>query len=674
MTSHPFFIDQALHGYSQGHRELASSIILDSESQSAMLDLSDLLVERGRCPVHGYLTAYPLKKAQRHVFARTWLAGENQRPGSVWTHSLILDYKTLGFLDDLSQLLSLFKYPEQGLHDQFAQQVQLGSDELLGTRSHTATKDPRALVALTTLYGQDAQNRIDLPAIPELDENLAVALWRQMWPSLRRDFAFLTGPTSKTVNFGAGCSLQFHINLYRSKLPAPKPEIDTGIELLERDLWQRGPTRLRDLLGRYVIEAPEARRFAPQMVSLLLSSNVRSPTSRVRAVKLLNELAPFQRLVRDTIVEELDKAENLEQLLTLVSEFKDEPVNASLTKIVAPLAMREVSEIAQLLAACQPSKEHQFGSLVFSTIVMQSDSAQLAAASALLQNQSQLVLERPDIADEAAFWPQGDADRAAIIRRAGLEMSLSRAQGLFNSPFGPNLSATILETAPPKSASEVLQLFRLSGADGASNLAQWLVAHRQILTLLSDEAISLDAANLERLCLAELEANGSPKNPSLWLNLIPHSNDVQHGAMGHATLVVGFLVSLASPANEGLPLAKLVFDRLYEAAEKHRLGFEMERHLANGINRSLHSSSTARMIVSAIIVKWHSGGVTPEALGISSLGRSLKHIIEELVSRFGRRACEDAFANPKTGASTQRLIATTYKPKSKKNSFFFWEW
>jgi hypothetical protein len=673
MSSQSFLIDQTLHGYSHGHKELASSISLDSESHSAMLDLSDLLVARGKSPANGYLTAYPLKKAQRHVFSRTWLAGPNQRPGSVWTHSLILDFKTLSFLDDLGQLLRLFRYPSDGSYNSYADQVQFSEERLLGTAIAKTSADPRARAALTALYGENAQDKIVLPSIPEFDEDLAIAVWRQMWPSLRRDFAFLTGPTSKSVTFGASCSLQFLLDPYEIPPADPDLESDPGIALLMQDLWQPGPTQLRDLLGRYVIEAPNARQLAPKVASLLTANDV-SADVRVRNVKLLSKLAPFQRLVRDTLAEELVRAEGMEHLLILVSEFKNEPVLGSLTNIIAPLAQREASEIAQLLSACQPSTEHQFGDLVFSTIVAQADSNRLATASAQLHNQRELVKDRPDIADKPTFWPQEDADRAAIIRSARLKMPLARAEKLFAPPFGPELSAAILESAPPADANEVLKLYHNIDPVAARYLAQWLVAHRHALKLLTHQSISLGGAMLELLCGAELEVNGSPKSPILWQDMIIHSSDARPGSIGPATLVVGFLSSLALPATEGLPLVKLVFDPLYALIEEHRLGFEMERHLNNGINSSLRSWSTSRTIVLAVILHWHKGGVRPEALGIASSHKSLKAIVEELVSRFGHSACQTAFASPKANDSARRAISAVYKPKSKKSSFLFWEW
>src|SRR5271155_660887 len=97
-------IDQAFHGYDRGHRELATSIALDDRSRATMLVLSDLLASTDLQKGISYLTSYPLKSASRHVLARTWAAGHGYRPGSVWTHSLILDYQALALVTDLIAL------------------------------------------------------------------------------------------------------------------------------------------------------------------------------------------------------------------------------------------------------------------------------------------------------------------------------------------------------------------------------------------------------------------------------------------------------------------------------------------------------------------------------------------------------------------------------------------
>ncbi len=55
-----------------------------------MLVLSDMSGPSMQPGFDEYLTAYPLPGAELFVFAKTWYAPEMQRPGCVWTHSLLI--------------------------------------------------------------------------------------------------------------------------------------------------------------------------------------------------------------------------------------------------------------------------------------------------------------------------------------------------------------------------------------------------------------------------------------------------------------------------------------------------------------------------------------------------------------------------------------------------------
>ena len=88
-------IQQALHGYSDGHRLISSSVSLSSLDARTMVVMSDLSGPGIKPTPSGYLTGYPLSGAGKYVLARTWIAGEMSRPGCVWTHSLIIDNSDL---------------------------------------------------------------------------------------------------------------------------------------------------------------------------------------------------------------------------------------------------------------------------------------------------------------------------------------------------------------------------------------------------------------------------------------------------------------------------------------------------------------------------------------------------------------------------------------------------
>jgi len=73
-------VQQALHGYGDGHRLLAGSASLQTPDARAMLVLSDTSGASAKLPLEGYLTGYPLSKSGKYVLARTWAAPEVSRP------------------------------------------------------------------------------------------------------------------------------------------------------------------------------------------------------------------------------------------------------------------------------------------------------------------------------------------------------------------------------------------------------------------------------------------------------------------------------------------------------------------------------------------------------------------------------------------------------------------
>lgn len=106
-------IEQMLHGYDNGHRLLAGSVLLkDSMDMDAIALMSDWS-EYVDSADSSYLTAYPLKNSNYYVVAKTWYADEMKRPGCVWTHSLLIPMDSLNGIDDFNRLRTLFVRPEQ---------------------------------------------------------------------------------------------------------------------------------------------------------------------------------------------------------------------------------------------------------------------------------------------------------------------------------------------------------------------------------------------------------------------------------------------------------------------------------------------------------------------------------------------------------------------------------
>ncbi len=120
-------IEQLLHGYDNGHRLLAGSVLLKNSTEmdavAALSDWSEYVA-----PVGGessYVTAYPLQNSGYYVIAKTWYADEMRRPGCVWTHSLLIPFDALNHLDDFKRLIHFFKRPSlDGSLDEYSRTIE----------------------------------------------------------------------------------------------------------------------------------------------------------------------------------------------------------------------------------------------------------------------------------------------------------------------------------------------------------------------------------------------------------------------------------------------------------------------------------------------------------------------------------------------------------------------
>lgn len=115
-------IHQALHGYSQGHNRLASSYPLSTQDDDKMKMLSDWSEFSGNKD-NSYITTYPLSDGNHYVVAKSWYADDMERPGCVWTHSLIFDLAKLDEKFDFRLLAGLFKRPVKGDYTSYSETI-----------------------------------------------------------------------------------------------------------------------------------------------------------------------------------------------------------------------------------------------------------------------------------------------------------------------------------------------------------------------------------------------------------------------------------------------------------------------------------------------------------------------------------------------------------------------
>lgn len=188
-------IHQVLHGYNDGHSLISSSKPLSSEIERTMLVLSDM---SGPSMIRGfetYLTAYPLKDNATYAFARTWYAPEMNRPGCVWTHTLLIDYSDLARIKNLRVLLELLARPTtKQPENQYKHRVSVSAEFLDNSVIHPPKTGSNIAPQIIEALYETPDKPVYIAARNASEyEDLIMAVWSQQWPRLRRAFAFCTG-------------------------------------------------------------------------------------------------------------------------------------------------------------------------------------------------------------------------------------------------------------------------------------------------------------------------------------------------------------------------------------------------------------------------------------------------------------------------------------------------
>lgn len=202
----PLSIHQAIHGYRDGHRLLSSSVSLSADSARAMLVLSDMSGPAMQPGFDEYLTGYPLPGSEFFVFAKTWYAPEMQRPGCVWTHSLLLSREHLS-QTSASGLLSKFRRPQQEDAENAATPP-VEIDAGINPGKVDGFVDQTVAAALVgAVLGQTRPVIVTVEKVGQIESTI-LRLWEELWPTARARFSFCTGALMPRSVAGALMDLQ----------------------------------------------------------------------------------------------------------------------------------------------------------------------------------------------------------------------------------------------------------------------------------------------------------------------------------------------------------------------------------------------------------------------------------------------------------------------------------
>jgi hypothetical protein len=204
-------IEQCLHGYDEGHRLLKSSVSLERIDERVLLIMSDLSGPRLIEGFAEYITGYPLPSGAYYAIAKTWYAAEMDRPGCVWTQTLLVRSSDVSRIRNASPALLLFRRPQKDTSNDYGISLSYFPDRQnvhFGVQSAIA-HEPQMIDLIDQLYS-NPNDPIGIPAETGTDfESAAVAIWNQQWPELRLNFSFCTGSLSERTLNSKPLDLQF---------------------------------------------------------------------------------------------------------------------------------------------------------------------------------------------------------------------------------------------------------------------------------------------------------------------------------------------------------------------------------------------------------------------------------------------------------------------------------
>ncbi|WP_441255822.1 GAP1-N1 domain-containing protein [Tardiphaga sp. 285_C5_N1_2] len=428
-------LQQALHGYSDGHRLLASSIDLVGRDAKTMLMMSDASGPAAVIGDDGYLTAYPLSESGYYAFARTWPAPEMPRPGCVWTHTILIEFSDIPALQSASGLLDLFRRPHKNDRDY---DIALTLSE--GSAGASPPNHVAARQILWAIYHNPSRPIVSSILGQRERDELVLAMWDQQWPRLKRAFRFCTLSFADRSAGGNVFDLQFLPSSgrvpraqFRTALDADRSEVEfpDWLDNAVADLRDGPPGDLRRFLRTAGSDVSGREAFVPLASLYALSKQfATAPDSIEQAISILEETIPdSQGQAARTLITHAagSTSHNLSSLgLQFVLkhfDLIDESQAATLAENIGKaLWTSDPGKIMDLLS--EDSSRRKIAARALATLPLP---VLIQGAAAVPQHRVALFDARPDLGTAADFWALPDTWSAAFLRHAAEHHELAPA-------------------------------------------------------------------------------------------------------------------------------------------------------------------------------------------------------------------------------------------------------
>lgn len=570
-------VQQALHGYTDGHREIASSVQLAGRDARTMLAMSDLASAGTRLPEQGYLTGYPLTESAYYAIARTWPATEMPRPGCVWTHTLLIPFANIESVIDGQDILAGFHRPTSVSPLPYASPASI---DLVATKAPSLPTDIEAWVTsiLTALYGQPSEMIVATAPSGQNVEAAILALWLQQPIQLRRNFTFCTFTTADRSTDRLTFDLQVVPATDRgTRAQFPKAQLVTDLTDNIPSVWidqllsdLRDPSRtLSRGLGRI---GNRSEVVSALWLSHLVGNISEHPEVLTEALELLRSslslasLVPLSRLAEAIAPQALSlDTEGFSFLLDHLSEFSEQ-AKVSYGETVARSVWIRLPNRLDDKVFCEPTLAS----------AVQTACAKLpvdVVLNALSENPNltEVVLSKnASILGDTRFW----ASRAAHSQTALLH--LANAIDLWPSAVAAAMDSRsidvvddIVRVVGGATIWKVL-VHRLNANDTSEDeLRPWLLRAVSDVSavsgvLASGEIHSVRALDRIARMLDPQDIRNEGEDP--WVTAL-HNTD-QPNKLSDGAFLFPFLLSraLVVPSPSRLDLLSLSFDTVYQAA------------------------------------------------------------------------------------------------------------
>lgn len=176
--------------------------------------LSDWTGFRNELGEDSYMTFYPLSNGEKYAFAKTWYAEEMERPGCVWTHTLIVDLKEMDRNFDFRVLDDYFRRPQKDDYEFYQHKIEIDNFE---TRNSNVVfnmfDDTSLLVLYLLLLGNNKNLFIYMDKAQIAYQTLCFYLLQYLPLDMLKWISLSTGSASRRKLGSEDFSIQFTDNI-----------------------------------------------------------------------------------------------------------------------------------------------------------------------------------------------------------------------------------------------------------------------------------------------------------------------------------------------------------------------------------------------------------------------------------------------------------------------------